>query len=675
MSQDNVLDDLRAYVSVLADDVSDAVETPIAHDPQPQGGRRLMLAAAAAVVVLALAAGGLALVAGNGDESTTFAGTGEGTVNAAEGMWTPMAASPLTERFDPVTLWTGTELLVWGGYDMAGDEYADGAAYDPAADRWRPMADMPFEYEAREGVGPGEDGASTTYSTPRAWHDGRAYFVVASASELWAWDLVAYEPESDAWQLVDGAQFDQMPDDALVARSGTATVQSPSGLASVDGTLWVYGWHSQRGEFGWASFAPATGEWGEFSGIPGSGELYGFAGVTPAPVVVDDRYLVWLREPARPDGLPLGYSIDVVTGNVATVDVPVEAESLVLDGLTDAGVMVGLAISSEGQAERVAFALDPSTGDLTPVPPPPAGPADEDAAAALIAVDGSTVLVGGVASEATSGGLGAESVALALDASAENWEEMPSSPIDLSRTAHLAVWTGDRLIVWGGVTTAGVDDNRLTVPLGDGALFAPQGARRVVEPSAPSAAAEGGLAPFEPFTMHYRTVQNGGAIPVEAEWLLDYTSTEEWTMELVAITDNAGGMRPGARQTLSGGVMTQTFGPDEEGQSELVDGPTVPLAVLSRGPLPDGDADELFGQPVEAATLHGRDGYRSTVVQECPEASAADIPWCGRPGEDVTVVEFHAFNGDGVPVFSRTYVEDTGDTVWEFEVIEYRRKQ
>ena len=56
---------------------------------------------------------------------------------AAEGEWATMAPSPLVARFAPISLWTGDELIVWGGHDLAGDEYVDGAAYDPITDTWR----------------------------------------------------------------------------------------------------------------------------------------------------------------------------------------------------------------------------------------------------------------------------------------------------------------------------------------------------------------------------------------------------------------------------------------------------------------------------------------------------------------------------------------------------------
>jgi hypothetical protein len=46
--------------------------------------------------------------------------------------WRPMAEAPLTGRALHQAVWTGSEMLIWGGMGGA----ADGARYDPVLDRW-----------------------------------------------------------------------------------------------------------------------------------------------------------------------------------------------------------------------------------------------------------------------------------------------------------------------------------------------------------------------------------------------------------------------------------------------------------------------------------------------------------------------------------------------------------
>jgi Sporulation and spore germination len=56
--------------------------------------------------------------------------------------WRVLPAAPMAARLDHAAAWTGREMLIWGGRDTRGS-FADGAAYDPRADRWRPIAGRP----------------------------------------------------------------------------------------------------------------------------------------------------------------------------------------------------------------------------------------------------------------------------------------------------------------------------------------------------------------------------------------------------------------------------------------------------------------------------------------------------------------------------------------------------
>ena len=60
----------------------------------------------------------------------------------ATGVWRRLPVSPLAAREDAIGVWTGTRLLVVAG-KRAGTVLADGAAYDPAANTWEQTAPMP----------------------------------------------------------------------------------------------------------------------------------------------------------------------------------------------------------------------------------------------------------------------------------------------------------------------------------------------------------------------------------------------------------------------------------------------------------------------------------------------------------------------------------------------------
>lgn len=59
--------------------------------------------------------------------------------NPATGLWNTISASGApSARGRHSAIWTGTEMLVFGGYGASG-ESADAAAYNPATDTWRPL--------------------------------------------------------------------------------------------------------------------------------------------------------------------------------------------------------------------------------------------------------------------------------------------------------------------------------------------------------------------------------------------------------------------------------------------------------------------------------------------------------------------------------------------------------
>jgi hypothetical protein len=53
--------------------------------------------------------------------------------------WTPIASGPPAARVNHTAVWTGTEMIVWGGYDGTGG-LASGRRYDPATDSWIPTS-------------------------------------------------------------------------------------------------------------------------------------------------------------------------------------------------------------------------------------------------------------------------------------------------------------------------------------------------------------------------------------------------------------------------------------------------------------------------------------------------------------------------------------------------------
>ncbi len=86
---------------------------------------------------------------GGGDPSDpgSLAPLGKGaTYDPAGRTWRALPPSPLKARSRQVMVWTGHEVLVWGGWIASSADSGfvlDGAAYDPATNAWRSMSPAP----------------------------------------------------------------------------------------------------------------------------------------------------------------------------------------------------------------------------------------------------------------------------------------------------------------------------------------------------------------------------------------------------------------------------------------------------------------------------------------------------------------------------------------------------
>jgi len=126
------------------------------------------------------------------------AGAAEGGRSIADGAvytpatnsWTPMAAAPATVvgRDTFAGVWTGRQMLVWGGYGR-GDGCApcfqgDGAAYDLDSDAWTPIGPSPLT---------GRGGATAVWT-------GRDMLVWGGSDGARQADGALYNPTEDSWE-------------------------------------------------------------------------------------------------------------------------------------------------------------------------------------------------------------------------------------------------------------------------------------------------------------------------------------------------------------------------------------------------------------------------------------------------------------------------------------------
>jgi hypothetical protein len=164
-----------------------------------------------------------------------ISGLGDGAAfNPTANSWRLIAESPLSPRTSHVAAWTGDEMLIVGGFGQR-----DGAAYDPARDAWRSIPDPPVPLEAPDRY----------QSAGSVW----------TGQELIIWDIssgqiVAYTPDVDTWRALPSIDLTgdtgvlRWTGDALYAFADDGS-DHPSGVALGSARL------NQEG--GWDSIAPA----------------------------------------------------------------------------------------------------------------------------------------------------------------------------------------------------------------------------------------------------------------------------------------------------------------------------------------------------------------------------------------------------------------------------------
>jgi len=152
------------------------------------------------LVVVAIVAAISGFYVGRATKSTAPAG--------AQPSWQPLPQAPIAGRVNEGVVWTGDEMLVWGGTTKSGST-SDGAAYDPAKNTWHTIARAPARFGG-PAVWTGETAAAWTGNSP----DGPAVGAV-------------YDPKADRWHV--------LPAGPLGPREGYAAVWDGKELLIIGG--------------------------------------------------------------------------------------------------------------------------------------------------------------------------------------------------------------------------------------------------------------------------------------------------------------------------------------------------------------------------------------------------------------------------------------------------------
>jgi len=117
------------------------------------------------------------------DENPTARSEGA-AYSPSERAWSRIPNGPLSPRTGATAAWTGAEMLLWGGYNDEGPDLSDGAAYDPEADTWRTISPAPIR---------------SSYDTASVWTGTEWWVAVDRENGV---DVAAYDPAADSWRTL-----------------------------------------------------------------------------------------------------------------------------------------------------------------------------------------------------------------------------------------------------------------------------------------------------------------------------------------------------------------------------------------------------------------------------------------------------------------------------------------
>lgn len=335
--------------------------------------------------------------------------------------WRTTSTAPIAPRSKPTTVWTGTKVLVWGGLDESGHVVNDGAAYDPATDTWRklPSGDAPGTGTRRPGVRPKKQAA--------AWTGTRlAVFTPIDPTSTEAAPIAQsfYDPTTDTWQD-RGPQHGVHGGDRL---AGIDAVSLPNGPTLV--------WLS------WSSTMKQRSDGSSTENLPAEQSLYE---VDTSP----DAGIGW-TDVSLPASAPV-ITDPIVAGDVvAATSNPYWLAPEYL-GPVPSGIPTVVLSLTEGRSGPAATWTAMPQGNLETASQPQVWTGD-----AILRFAWS----GGPLDAATnrSGDLAA------LDPTSEAWTDLPRSPWAADPETLRLVWAGDRLIVWGQLSTTCVDRSNDCTP-------------------------------------------------------------------------------------------------------------------------------------------------------------------------------------------------------------------
>jgi N-acetylneuraminic acid mutarotase len=393
----------------------------------------------------AVPSGGIVLSAsGVGSQNLINAGYVKiGTVELAREAWTTglnvgptNTGSLLAPRVGHTAVWTGSEMIIWGGYD--GAAHNNGARYNPAANSWTVI-------NPNSGLAPRNNHVAT-------WTGSIMVIWGGSEGSTAYGDGACYNPTTDSWTSITTSG-------APSARTGATAVWSGSRMIVWGGGATVYYPPDIIDPAGHSDFVqlptgkrydPSNNVWTSVSQVNGpTGALYHTA------VWSGSQMLVFGGDTSAFSGGRYNPVTDVWS-NISTNNAPSPRSShtaiwngtnmIVWGGYTGGGGWFGGPTNSDGaQYNPVA-----NTWTTMSTVGAPSGRYNHSAVwtGSRMIIWGGDPLDGVSNSSALTNGA-------TYNPAANSWTTLTTANQPSLRSLHTAVWTGTEMIVWGGEGDSG----------------------------------------------------------------------------------------------------------------------------------------------------------------------------------------------------------------------------
>jgi len=328
--------------------------------------------------------------------------------------WRALPPAPVAGRIGASVVWTGREMIVWGGVTRTASGQAsarsDGAAYNPRTRRWRRIASAPA------GVLGGGGPAAV-------WTAGRMVVYVGNSPDGPA-ATAAYDPRTNSWKRL---------------ATGPLRVREQYASVWTGKELLVFGGH--RGDVPAtptaAALNPAAGKWRELQALDA---IAGLAVVNGA--VWDGRQAIVAGQLYRASNHfsgPILFTFDPKMNTVRRIDLskaPLSAfERMNLHPLGRSGADI-VFVAGVPSLATVVVRYNPATGRW------------RTARSVACKLQGQLVWAGGRLVT----GCGADRVQIYYPSS-DSWSKITAGPSPLnSREGSAIAWTGTELIAWSGQT-------------------------------------------------------------------------------------------------------------------------------------------------------------------------------------------------------------------------------